>query len=197
MYKHYIKRFFDIVLSLTFIIMLSPMLALFSILIKIDSKGPILFLQMRIGKDFKPFKIYKFRTMIHRKREPNSEIYKGNAEVTYIGNFLRRFKIDELPQILNVFLGDISLVGPRPILMSAIEDMDEFSKRRMIVLPGVTGLAQINGNIYIDRKERFRYDIEYVNNISFSLDLKILLKTILVVVLGEDKFVKNKMKSNV
>lgn len=130
------------------------------------------------------------RTMTDRNRVSDKEILKGNSEVTIVGNILRRLKIDELPQIINILIGDMSIVGPRPCLTSQINEFNEDGKIRLLIRPGLTGLAQINGNIYLTWPERWKYDRIYVEKISFLMDIKIILKTFLIVFLGEQKFIK-------
>jgi lipopolysaccharide/colanic/teichoic acid biosynthesis glycosyltransferase len=174
--------------------MLFPLFLIIAVLIKTTSKGPIFFFQERLGKNAKTFKVFKFRTMTHKKRAVNREILKGDPEVTRIGHYLRRFKIDELPQLLNVLTGDMSLVGPRPCMPIQLNDLNEDGKYRIRVKPGLTGLAQVNGNIYLTWEERWKYDRKYVENLSFQEDIKIILKTITIVLLGEEKFLK---KTNV
>jgi len=159
-------------------------------MIKLDSSGPIFYLSERVGKDGNTFYLYKFRTMLDKERQTNVQVFADSPEVTRIGKILRRLKIDELPQLLNVLRGDLSLIGPRPCLKSLLGKMDENSKVRFDVRPGMTGLAQVNGNIHIEWEERWAYDVEYVNNLKLILDLKILFKTIAIVLLGEEKFVK-------
>src|SRR5690606_31017725 len=132
----------------------------------------------------------KFRTMTDKKREVNREVLKGDAEVTKVGYYLRRFKIDELPQILNVLKGEMSLVGPRPCMPSQLAEFNEDGKYRIKVTPGLTGLAQVNGNIFLTWEERWKYDRKYVENLSFLLDVQIVLKTVGIVFLGEEKFLK-------
>ncbi len=190
MYSSFFKRFLDVLFGLIGLILFSPLLLLASILIKCSSKGPIFFLQERLGKKGEIFRVYKFRTMTNKQREVRREIRKGDSEVTKFGYILRRFKIDELPQLLNVILGNMSIVGPRPCMPDLINDFNEDGYYRLKVLPGLTGLAQINGNINLTWEERWRYDRAYVEKISFILDIKIIVKTILIIVIGEDKYVK-------
>lgn len=190
MYKNYLKRLIDFFVAFFGLLLLSPILIISAVLIKLTSKGSLFFLQERLGKNGKIFKVYKFRTMTDKKREVNREILKGDAEVTKVGYYLRRFKIDELPQILNVVKGEMSLVGPRPCMSNQINDFNEDGEYRIKVNPGLTGLAQINGNIFLTWEERWKYDRIYVENLSFLLDLKIVLKTIAIVFLGEEKFLK-------
>jgi lipopolysaccharide/colanic/teichoic acid biosynthesis glycosyltransferase len=193
MYSLFFKRIIDLFFSLIALIIVSPLLLISSVIIKISSKGPIFFLQDRLGKDGKIFKIYKLRTMTNKKRDVDREIRKGDSEVTKFGNFLRRYKIDELPQLLNVLLGDMSIVGPRPCMPELINVFNDDGKFRIKVLPGLTGLAQINGNINLTWEDRWKYDRIYVENISFIMDVKIIIKTILILIVGEDKFVNKPM----
>ncbi|TDS65013.1 sugar transferase [Myroides indicus] len=190
MYRNYLKRLFDFIIALLVLLFIFPILLISAVLIKISSQGPLFFLQERLGKNGEIFSVYKFRTMTDKKRDVNREILKGDAEVTKVGYYLRRFKIDELPQILNILKGDMSLVGPRPCMPFQINEFNEDGKYRILVKPGMTGLAQTKGNIYLSWEERWKYDRQYVENISFLLDLQIILKTILIVLLGEEKFLK-------
>ncbi|WP_203339110.1 sugar transferase [Planococcus beijingensis] len=185
-----IKRIVDFVASLLILIGLSPFLIAIAFVIKTTSEGPVIFKQQRPGLNKQIFEVYKFRTM-----KPGSETMIAGKEVlsdddriTGIGKYLRRFKVDELPQILNVLRGEMSLVGPRP---QRIDYLDQYSKeelKRFDMLPGLTGLAQVSGNIYLNVEERTQKDLEYVKNYSLLLDLNIVLKTIGVVLFGEDKF---------
>jgi lipopolysaccharide/colanic/teichoic acid biosynthesis glycosyltransferase len=190
MYSRYLKRLSDIVLSSAALVVLAPVLVGSAILINATSKGPVFFFQDRLGYKGKVFKLLKFRTMTHKVREVAKEVYKGDAEVTKVGAYLRRYKIDELPQLINVLSGDMSVVGPRPCLPSMKDELTEDGACRMLVRPGLTGLAQVNGNIYLSWPERWKYDRTYVENLSPELDLKILLKTVKIVLLGEEKFLK-------
>ncbi|WP_223606110.1 sugar transferase [Chryseobacterium sp. OSA05B] len=191
MYKSFIKRFLDIILALSVILFLFPVFVIIYILVKIDSPGKFFFFQERLGYQGKVFKIYKVRTMYDKERVADREIMKNDAEVTKIGFYLRRFKIDELPQIINVFNGDMSLVGPRPCLPRQLAEFNEDGKKRIEVVPGLTGLSQVNGNIHLTWEERWKYDREYVENQSFILDTKIILKTFLILLNGEDKYIKH------
>lgn len=188
MYRKIIKPLFDFLLALFAVLFFLPWGLVIALIIKIDSKGPVFFFQERLGKKGKVFKVFKFRTMTDEKRVSNREIYKGDSEVTFIGAFLRRFKVDELPQLINVLKGDMSFVGPRPALVNQLGQYDDFSVRRLEVLPGLTGLSQVNGNIYLSWEERWKMDVQYVDNISLITDIKLILKTFAVVVLGEEKF---------
>lgn len=188
MYKQGIKRFIDFIFSFLILLIICPILIGIFLLLKIDSKGPFFFFQERLGYKGKLFKVFKIRTMIHKSRIPNREIRKGDAEVTRVGYILRRLKIDELPQLINVLKGDMSIVGPRPGLPAQLKDFNEDGRIRLEVRPGLTGLAQINGNIFLSWPERWKYDRKYVESVSFILDLKIILKTFLIVIVGEEKF---------
>lgn len=190
MYRYFFKRLSDILLSSFVIILISPFLLVIFVLIKLDSRGPIFFLQQRVGMKGKVFCVYKLRTMIHKKRATTSEIFKGNPEVTRMGYIMRRLKIDELPQFFNVLLGDMSLVGPRPALPQLYEKYPEISKDRLLVRPGITGWAQVHGNIYLSWEDRFRLDSFYVHHLTFGMDVRVILKTLAVVIIGEDKFVQ-------
>ena len=186
-----IKRFLDIFISFAILLFLFPLFIVVAVLIKMDSNGPIFYLQGRVGKNGDIFQVYKFRTMTDEVRDPNKkQTYLNDPDITRIGRFLRRFKFDELPQIWNVFIGDMSLVGPRPALPSLYEEFGEIAKKRCRVRPGMTGLAQVNGNIYLPWEKRLLLDGEYVDNISFMLDLKILIKTIAIVLFGEEKYIR-------
>lgn len=190
MYKYFFKRFLDLVISLIVSIIFIPFLILLSIIIKIDSSGPVFFKQERVGKNLKLFNVLKLRTMTNQKRSISDKPIIGKTEgVTHIGYFLRRFKIDELPQVLNVLKGDMSLVGPRPSVPKQLETMSTKEKMRYSVRPGLTGLSQVSGNIHLPWKERFKYDLKYVNNYSLIIDIKIILKTFLIIFKGEEQFI--------
>lgn len=188
MYKKYFKRFIDLFFSIIIFITLSPLFIIIIILIKLDSPGPILFLQKRVGLNSKQISIYKFRTMFHCKRIILGQVFNDNVEITKIGKILRRLKIDELPQIFNVIKGDMSLVGPRPALPELYEKYPNISKTRILEKPGLTGWAQVNGNIYLPWEDRFKLDDFYIVNISFLLDIKIFYKTFKVILFGEEKY---------
>lgn len=192
LYRKYIKRLLDFIISLIALLVFSPLLIVIAILIKLDSPGPIFFIQKRPGKNMKLFNIYKFRTMVKdalKYQKVGVEVKGDDFRITPLGKILRRFKIDELAQLLNVLKGDMSLVGPRPTLPEYIEHYENWELRRFEVKPGLTGLAQINGNIYLERQEKSAYDIKYIEQMSFITDMKIILKTVAIVLFGEDKFV--------
>ncbi len=194
MYRNFFKSILDIAVAFVILLLAFVPLLLIAVLILTESKGPLFFKQERVGKGLKPFKVFKFRTMTNEKRTVGSTPIIGKADgVTRVGYYLRRYKIDELPQLLNVLLGDMSLVGPRPSVPEQLATMTEEEKSRYSVRPGLTGLAQINGNIHLSWKERFVYDLEYVKNVSFWNDIKIIFRTVLIVVLGESKFINKPM----
>ena len=185
------KRLFDFFISFAILLLLFPLFIIVAVLIKLDSKGPIFYLQSRVGENGRVFRIYKLRTMTNKERDPNvKQTYLQDPDITRIGGLLRRFKIDELPQIWNVFIGDMSLVGPRPALPSLYEKFGEIAKKRCEVRPGMTGWAQVNGNIYLPWEERLCLDREYVDRMSFMLDMRILVKTVAIVLFGEEKYIK-------
>lgn len=191
MYAKYIKRILDFLCSLLGLIILSPILLVVAIAIKIDSKGPIIFKQKRIGKDGKVFDIYKFRSMIVGAEKIGTGVYskKGDNRVTRVGKFIRKTSIDELPQLINILKGEMSLIGPRPVLTYhpwKYEEYTEEQLKRFRVRPGITGLAQINGRKQVEWNKRIEYDVKYVENISFILDVKIFFKTIYKVILMKD-----------
>lgn len=188
LYLKFGKRVFDLLVSAPILLLLGPVLCVAAILIRLDSAGPVLFTQPRLGKNGVVFVVYKFRTMTHRLRTPASEIVGYHPEVTRVGYWLRRFKIDECLQLLNVLKGEMSLVGPRPALPDQLQNYDALARTRLLVRPGLTGLAQVNGNIHLSWPERWRYDAEYVRRMSLKLDLWIIWRTVAVVVLGEDRF---------
>lgn len=185
------KRLMDIILSLIVLIVFLPIWVVVAILIKVTSQGPIFFLQDRPGQYKKIFKVYKFRTMKigSEKMIKGQEVMKGDDRVTSIGKFLRRTKIDEIPQVLNVLKGEMSLVGPRPERIASLEDYDDEISKRLNTRPGMTGLAQVSGNIYLNLQDRYRFDVYYVENYSLWLDIKIIFRTVGVVLFGEDRYI--------
>ncbi|WP_292934521.1 sugar transferase [Noviherbaspirillum sp.] len=183
------KRPFDVLAAFVLLLLVAPILLLTAVLLKLDSPGPILFTQKRLGLNGRIFDLYKFRSMVDVPRTPARQVYGGDPEVTRVGKFIRRFKIDELPQLLNVLKGDMSIVGPRPCLPDLQAEFDENGRSRIAVRPGLTGLAQVNGNIFLSWPERWRLDRMYVDNLSFVTDCRILWKTVFVVLLGEKRTV--------
>ena len=184
LYEKYGKRVLDVCMATAVGIAVAPVVATAALAVKIETPGPILFTQERVGKGLTRFNIYKLRTMRHGNRS-TGEVLPGNPDTTRVGRVLRRLKIDELPQIYNVLRGEMSIVGPRPFTADSIEDLTEDGKYRFLVKPGLTGHAQTNGNITLSWPTRWRYDKTYVENVSFSFDAKILMKTLSVVLFGE------------
>jgi undecaprenyl phosphate N,N'-diacetylbacillosamine 1-phosphate transferase len=190
-FQKFIKRLIDIILSLIVLIIFLPIWVVVAILIKVTSPGSVFFLQDRPGQHKKIFKVYKFRTMKpgSEKMIKGQEVMIDDDRITSIGKFLRRTKIDEIPQVLNVLKGEMSLVGPRPERIASLEDYDDEISKRLNMRPGMTGLAQVSGNIYLDLQDRYRFDVYYVENYSLWLDIKIIFRTVGVVLFGEDKYV--------
>lgn len=186
-----IKRLIDIILSLIVLIVFLPVWIIVAIIIKATSKGPMFFFQDRPGQYKEIFKVYKFRTMKlgSDKMVKGQEVMKDDDRVTSVGKFLRRTKIDEIPQVLNVLKGEMSLVGPRPERISSLEEYDDEISKRLNMKPGMTGLAQVSGNIHLDLKDRYKYDVYYVEHYSLWLDIKIIVRTVGVVLFGEDKYI--------
>lgn len=177
MYKKYIKRAADFILALIAVIILLPVYIILVLFVKGYLGSPILFCQERPGKDEKIFKMYKFRSMTDKKDE-NGNLLPDEIRLTKFGRFLRSTSLDELPELLNIIKGDMSIVGPRPLLVRYLPRYNDVQRHRHDVRPGLTGLAQVNGRNAISWEEKFKYDIEYVNNISLLLDIKIILQTV-------------------
>ena len=178
MYANIFKKVIDFSFALLLTIIFLPLFIIISILIKLDSEGKVLFVQQRSGKDEKPFNMYKFRTM-HRNNDVRD--FKKENEVTKIGEFLRKTSLDELPQLINILKGEMSFVGPRPWIEDYRMFFNKNQKRRLEVLPGLTGLAQVSGRNDISIKEKIDLDIYYVDNLSLFMDINILFKTVLEV----------------
>lgn len=181
----YIKRILDIISSLLAIIILSPLLGVLTVIGAFEMKGNPFFTQERPGKDEKIFKLVKFRTMTNAKDE-NGELLSDAERLTKYGKFLRKTSLDELPELFNILKGDMSVIGPRPLLVQYLPYYTEKEKHRHDVRPGLTGLAQVNGRNSLDWEHRFECDVEYVENLSFFSDVKILLKTIQKVIQRSD-----------
>ena len=179
-----IKRVFDVLFSLIVVIILSPVLIAVSIVLVISDGFPVFFTQTRPGKNRNPFELHKFRTM-KVVRNQNDELSADVDRITKFGNFLRRTSLDELPELLNVLKGEMSIVGPRPLLMQYLGRYSDEQSRMHEVLPGITGWAQINGRNAISWEEKFRLDVWYVDNWTFRLDIRIILQTIWKVIKGE------------
>ena len=177
MYKNFFKRLLDIVISFAFLIIFSPIILITAILVKTKLGSPVIFKQERPGKNEKIFVMYKFRTMTN-VRDEAGELLSDEVRLTKFGKFLRSSSLDELPELINIIKGDMSIIGPRPLLVEYLPYYNDFQKRRHDVRPGLTGLAQINGRNFTSWDERFYFDIKYVNNISFVQDLKIFFITV-------------------
>ncbi|MCM1174287.1 MAG: sugar transferase [Blautia sp.] len=180
MYAKYLKRILDVFISLTAVIVLSPVLLVLSVLVKVKLGSPVLFRQERPGKDEKIFTLCKFRTMTDA-RDKNGDLLPDSERLTAFGKMLRSTSLDELPELFNILRGDMSLIGPRPLLVKYLPLYNDFQKHRHDVKPGLTGWAQVNGRNAISWEQRFELDVYYVNNLSFRLDLKILFLTAAVV----------------
>lgn len=177
MYKHCFKRFFDLLGSLVGIVLLLPIFFLiFFIILLIDRDSPF-YLQARPGMNKHTFKVIKFKTMVN-KTDKNGNLLPDSHRITRFGKFIRSTSLDEIPQLVNVLKGDMSFIGPRPLLIKYLPLYDERQARRHEVRPGMTGLAQIKGRNNLTWKEKFEYDIFYVENVSFYLDMRILLLTV-------------------
>lgn len=178
MYKHFFKRFFDIIISFTALICLSPLFIIVTIWLHFANKGAgAFFLQERPGKNAKIFKIIKYKTMTD-KRDANGNLLPDAERLTKVGRFVRSTSIDELPQLINVLKGDMSLIGPRPLLIEYLPLYSATQARRHEVRPGITGWAQVNGRNAISWQKRFELDVWYVDNLSLLTDIKIILITI-------------------
>jgi lipopolysaccharide/colanic/teichoic acid biosynthesis glycosyltransferase len=178
MYRHFFKRLFDFVIALIGFIIISPLFLLLWIWLSIANKGAgAFFLQERPGKDEKIFKVIKFKTM-NDKRDENGNLLPDSERLTTIGRWIRSLSLDEIPQLINVLKGDMALVGPRPLLVQYLPLYDEVQRRRHEVRPGMTGWAQVNGRNAISWQQKFEHDVWYVDHLSLSLDIKILLKTV-------------------
>lgn len=195
------KRLIDIVLSSIGLLCLTPVLIIIAIIIKLDDpKGKLLFSQVRVGKNEEYFKMFKFRSMYSDAEERLIEILQYNEisgsmfkmkedpRITKIGKYLRKFSLDELPQLLNVFKGDMSLIGPRPPLVREVNEYSTYDKQRLLVKPGITGLWQVSGRNSLSFKQMVELDLQYISNQSLLNEFKILFKTIKVVLLAEEAY---------
>lgn len=191
-YKNYIKRPFDFLLSTFGFILLSPIFLLVTVLLTLANKGKPFFFQSRPGKNEIIFKIIKFKTMTDEK-DTSGKILPDAKRLTKVGAFIRKTSLDEIPQLLNVIKGDMSLIGPRPLLVQYLPLYNKKQKRRHNIRPGITGWAQVNGRNTVAWQKKFEYDVWYVENISFILDLKILFMTILKVLKSEGINAKNEV----
>jgi len=191
MYKSFIKRLLDIAFSFVLLLFLSPLFLFISVIIKLDSKGPVFFKQERLGLNSKLFNIYKFRSMCVGAEQMGTGQYsfEGDPRVTKVGKVLRATSLDELPQLINILKGDMSFIGPRPPLTYHPWELSEYTDeqlRMFEVRPGITGWAQVNGRKEVEWNERIRLNVWYVDNCSLFLDLKIFFLTIFKVVKNED-----------
>lgn len=177
MYKNGIKRGLDLLLSFCTIVVLSPVLLVLAVLVRVKLGSPVLFRQERPGKNEKIFTLCKFRTMTD-ERGADGELLPDAVRLTKFGKFLRATSLDELPELFNILKGDMSLIGPRPLLVSYLPYYTEREKKRHSVRPGLTGLAQVSGRNFLDWDKRLQKDVEYVENLSFKMDVKVLLLTI-------------------
>ena len=182
MYRLFFKRFFDCLFAVLLLILLAPIMLLVALAIKLDSKGPAIFKQIRSGKNNKEFMLYKFRSMTC-----NNDIYDKSKEdqLTKVGKFIRKTSLDELPQLFNILKGEMSFIGPRPWIVDYAKYFTEEQMRRLEVLPGITGLAQSSGRNAISILDRINLDIQYVDNMSLFLDIKIIFKTIIGIIKKE------------
>jgi lipopolysaccharide/colanic/teichoic acid biosynthesis glycosyltransferase len=176
-YRNYLKRFLDLLLALIGFVILSPVFIMVVLLLLIANRGTPFFFQPRPGKDEKIFRVIKFKTM-NDKKDKYGDYLPDAQRLTAAGKFIRKTSLDEIPQLLNVIKGDMSLIGPRPLLVEYLPLYDDIQKRRHEVKPGITGWAQVNGRNAISWEQKFGYDVWYVNHIGFMLDLKILFLTV-------------------
>jgi undecaprenyl phosphate N,N'-diacetylbacillosamine 1-phosphate transferase len=183
-YANYIKRLLDIAVSLLILILISPIFLIVFVCYLIKNENPF-FVQERPGKNSRIFKIIKFKTM-NNKLDEKGELLSPMERITPMGALMRKFSIDELPQLINILKGDMSLIGPRPLLPEYLKLYNNTQRRRHEVRPGITGLAQVNGRNAISWEEKFNFDIYYVDNISFAMDLKILYLTIIKVLKADN-----------
>lgn len=196
----FVKRAFDIASSLCAMVVLSPIFLITAIAIKIEDKGPVVFTQDRVGKDGKVFKMYKFRSMyvdaeerlkyLSEQNEADGPVFKikNDPRITRVGRFIRKYSIDELMQLVNVFKGDMSVVGPRPALPREVAEYDDFAKQRLLVKPGLSCYWQVSGRSNIGFEEWMKLDVKYINEMSVWTDLKIILLTIPAVLKGEGSY---------
>jgi undecaprenyl phosphate N,N'-diacetylbacillosamine 1-phosphate transferase len=180
MYKNYIKNTFDFILAILALVLLSPLFIVVCLLLCITNKGSVFFTQVRPGMDEKAFKLIKFKTMNDNKDE-NGNLLSDAKRLTTVGKWVRKLSLDEMPQLLNVIMGDMSLIGPRPLLMEYLSLYNSTQMLRHSIKPGITGWAQINGRNTIDWEKKFEYDIWYVENCGAWLDIRILCLTVIKV----------------
>lgn len=184
MYKHFFKKIFDFFIAFTALLVFSPLLIPVTILLTLANAGKPFFFQKRPGKNGQIFNIVKFKTMTD-ERDTDGQLLPDEKRLTAVGKFVRKTSIDEIPQLINVLKGDMSLIGPRPLLPQYLSLYSERQKKRHDVKPGITGWAQVNGRNAISWTKKFEYDVWYVENLSFALDVKIIFRTIKKVVISE------------
>ena len=186
-----VKRLADIAAAVIMLLILTPFFAVVAIIMKLTDPGPVFFSQKRSGLRGKEFTIHKFRTMrIDREHDPFEFVPPEHGDITRLGGGLRRFKFDETPQVWNIFKGDMSLIGPRPTVPEQVVKYNDFERRRLEVRPGLTGLAQVHGGITLSWPEKIKWDVYYIDHLSPMMDLKIFLKTFIVVLGGDKKFTR-------
>jgi undecaprenyl phosphate N,N'-diacetylbacillosamine 1-phosphate transferase len=178
MYKNYIKNSVDFILAIVALVLLSPLFIVVCVLLFIANKRSVFFTQIRPGMDKKPFKLFKFKTMNDNKDE-NGNLLSDAKRLTTVGKWVRKLSLDEMPQLLNVIMGDMSLIGPRPLLMEYLSLYNSTQMQRHTIKPGITGWAQINGRNTVDWEKKFEYDIWYIENCGAWLDIKILCLTVI------------------
>lgn len=185
MYVNFVKPIIDFFLSVIGLVLLSPIFIILLVLLSFSNKGTPFFFQKRPGKKEKVFKVIKFKTMTDR-RDAEGNLLPDKDRLTSIGKFVRKTSLDELPQLINVLKGEMSLIGPRPLLIEYLNIYSEEQKKRHNIKPGITGWAQINGRNAISWTQKLKYDVWYVDHVTFILDLKIIFKTIIKVIKSED-----------
>jgi len=181
-----LSRALDVALSAALLLITSPLLALAAIVIRLESRGPVFYRQLRVGRAGEPFQLWKLRTMVPGPEPMGAGIYvlEGDPRITRTGRLLRRFSLDELPNLVNVLKGDMAIVGPRPTVQEQVDRYTDRQRRRLEVKPGITGWAQVNGRTSLSWPERIELDVWYVDNKAPGLDLKIILRTVRMLLLG-------------
>ena len=195
LYEKYVKRFLDIVLSGLGLVFLSPLMMIVALLVRIKLGSPVLFSQERPGRGEKIFKLYKYRTMTNQK-DQEGDLLPDTERLTAFGKKLRATSLDELPELFNIFVGDMSIVGPRPLLVSYLPYYKSEERKRHLVRPGLTGLAQVSGRNNIEWNQRLQKDVEYIQNITFLGDISIIIKTVIQVLRHSDVSVDTTNEGN-
>ncbi len=189
----YFKKIMDKICAIIALVVFMPLMAVVALSIRIETPGKAIIKQTRIGKSEKPVEFYKFRSMVSENIHfdvQNPVISDSNQNVTKVGRVIRKLKIDELPQLVNIIKGDMSFIGPRPLLRDYVSEYEPWELEKFKIAPGLSGLAQIKGNGHLTREERSYYDIVYSDKMCLVLDIKILLRTLVLVVIGEEKFLQ-------